>query len=318
MSRLILVPQYPTKMRYQEWWFTDLPEQFARFFNEVIVLGSAVLHGRIATGFEFAPMTASIQFEAQQINEYTSLELKKDDVLLLCDISYPGLFSSVLIHKRPSKCFAICHATSKNRYDYFHHYRYIKYPIEKATAKLFNKVFVASQYHKDKLNWPNVEVIPFPFPPFQGRSYPVRPYEIVSVARPGKQKKNISLERLVEQAFNFKIMVPDCNNWESYYEFLSKSKVLLITSNEETFGYQVIDAIKNGCIPVAPNKFSYPELILKEYLYNNYIELIEIIDNILMEQRTIIPQIKIHGMFYETIFCFLFVIFLASICRLQK
>ena len=28
MQRIIFVPQYPTPMRYQEWWFTELPWKF--------------------------------------------------------------------------------------------------------------------------------------------------------------------------------------------------------------------------------------------------------------------------------------------------
>ena len=37
--RLILALQYPTKMRYSEWWFTEFPKQFRKYFDEVIVLG---------------------------------------------------------------------------------------------------------------------------------------------------------------------------------------------------------------------------------------------------------------------------------------
>jgi hypothetical protein len=209
------------------------------------------------------------------------------------------LFANVLFHKRPDKCFAICHATSKNAYDYFEGDREIKYPIEKAIAKIFDKVFVATEYHKKKLGWPNIHTITLPFPPFPGKEG-IKQYNIVSVARPGKQKHNAHLERLVEKAFNCTIYKCTANTWEEYYDFLSKSTILLITSKEETFGYQVIDAIKNGCIPVAPNKFSYPELISINYLYNNYIELIELIDTILC-MGVPIPRLQVYDTFYGKI-----------------
>ncbi len=57
-----------------------------------------------------------------------------------------------------------------------------------------------------------------------------------------------------------------------YFDTLSSAKVLLITAREETYGYQIIDCFKygNGCVPLAPNQFSYPELLPDNYLYNRY------------------------------------------------
>jgi len=268
MARLILVPQYPTKLRYQEWWWTEFPKWFKCFMEKVIVLGQSVQDGRRGIGFEFAPTTAAIQFEAQQIKEYMELQLEKDDVLLLCDLSYPGLFANVLFHKRPKKCYAICHATSKNAYDYFAKDRENKYPVEKATAKLFDKIFVGSQYHANKLGWDNIVVHALPNPPFK----PVhrdKIYQIVNVSRPGIQKRTRRVEKFVQKRTGINILYPgEFHIWDLYYEFLAKSKVLLITSKEETYGYQVVDAILNGCIPIAPRAYSYPELLPDWCLYS--------------------------------------------------
>lgn len=296
MSRLIIVPQYPSKLRYQEWWWDVFPEQFAQYFSEILVLDGNINIGEQALSSDFAPVQQALLFETEQIKQYLHLKLKKDDVLLLNDLSFPGLFSSVLFHKRPEKCFAICHATSKNRYDYFLKVREAKYPVEKATAKLFDAIFVATEYHAKKLGWVNIVVTGLPFPPFTGASN-IKRHNIVSVARSGKQKHNADFEKNIEHAFG-KIETPVCQTWEEYYEFLGHSKILLITSNEETFGYQVLDAINNGCIPIAPNKYSYPELISKDYLYNNYIELFNLIDSILYSGMDL-PILKIRDNFYE-------------------
>lgn len=298
MGRLILVPQYPTKLRYQEWWWDMFPKRFKDYFDTVIVLGKNrnTLPG---VGSNFAPINEAIQFETQQINEFLNLELHDNDILLLNDLSFPGLFAHILYHKRPKKCFAICHATSKNRYDYFAKDRRSKYPVEKGVAKLFNKIFVASHYHKDKLGWENTSVVSLPFAPFAGRQSTIQ-YNILSVARPGKQKRNAHLERLLERALQQTIFYPSPKSWEEYYDYLSKSKILLITSNEETFGYQVLDALANGCIPVAPNRFSYPELLPSNFLYNNYIEMIELVDDILNKVPTF-PRLKVHDMFFAKV-----------------
>ena len=158
MPRLILVPQYPTKLRYQEWWFEYLPHEFLRHFDSVITLGGFIEVSNLTTedATMFSPVETALEFEALQIQQYSSLEITEKDILLLCDLSFPGLFPQVLFHKRPKKCFAICHATSLNAYDYYMKDRQIKYPIEKNTAQLFDKVFVGSQYHANKLGWKNI------------------------------------------------------------------------------------------------------------------------------------------------------------------
>lgn len=284
MGRLIIVPQYPTKMRYQEWWFREFPKQFIQHFDEVIRLGTDHEYLPPIDDSKFAPTIGAIEFELYQISRYLELELKEDDTLLLCDLSYPGLFTQVLYHKRPKKCFAICHATSLNSYDIFAQDRGTKYKVEKANSELFQKVFVASNYHAKKLGWKNIVIQPFPMPPMigQSNSYPEIP--IISVARNSIQKRSKGIEEEIRKAFRYPIFHPNCDTWEEYYQVLSNSKVMLITAKEETYGYQVVDAILNGCTPVAPNHFSYPELIPKDYLYNNIRELVTILIKSLGEE----------------------------------
>jgi hypothetical protein len=300
MARLILVPQYPTKLRYQEWWFTEFPEQFKKYFEEVIVLGENIKNTLVAEEGFFSPIDQALNLETLQIDEYMSLELRKDDILLLNDLSFPGLFAQVLFHKRPSKCFAICHATSKNAYDYYAKDRKIKYPIEKATAKLFDKIIVGSFYHKEKLGWPNIRIVRLPLPPFPGCGS-MKEFHIASVARPGIQKHNAQLERFVEKAFGLTIQKYNPTSWEDYYLFLSRARVLLITSKEETYGYQVIDAIINGCIPIVPNAFSYPELLPKNYLYNNKEELLNLISQAINNELSPSPLLNFLY-FYEQLY----------------
>jgi hypothetical protein len=42
----------------------------------------------------------------------------------------------------------------------------------------------------------------------------------------------------------------------------------VITSREETYGYQAIDSISVGTCPIAPRALSYPEILPEENLYN--------------------------------------------------
>jgi hypothetical protein len=293
-------------LRYQEWWFTEFPRRFSEYFDEVLVLGrNAALSLEKTEIGQFAPIAGSIFFETALINEYMNVKLRSDDVLLVNDLSFPGLFTNILFHKRPKKCFAICHASSKNRYDYFAKDRKIKYPTERATAKLFDKVFVASMYHRRKLNWPNVISIPFPLPPFH-REQRKKEDMIIIVARPGIQKRTTKIEKELKQS-GWEITTCDATSWEEYYQFIARATVMLITAKEETYGYQVIDALKNGCIPLAPNKFSYPELLPKDYLYNTIDELDNMIDHALNEDLKI-PDLLVSReaqLFYDNLAFFM-------------
>lgn len=301
MKRIIFVPQYPSKMRYQEWWYYKLPEEFSKRGYEVITLGDL----SECTNYDrklFSPVVTSIQYETQQIHDFLNLELYDDDILFLSDISFPGFFTNVLYHKRCKHMFAFCHATSLNWHDYFESCRYSKFLVETGFSKMFDKVFVGSDYHKKKLGWNNTVVTYLPFPPFKLPEKKSKTINIISVARSSIQKRDILLESLVEEHYGT-IFRPTCNSWSEYFNYLSMSKVLLITANEDTFGYQIIDAVLNGCIPIARGNFAYPEILPKTYLYDNTIELLQKIE-LALNGHLSVPEIKCKSQmkhFYDNI-----------------
>ena len=77
---------------------------------------------------------------------------------------------------------------------------------------------------------------------------------------------------------------------DDYYKYISESKVMIISAREETYGYQVIDAVLNNCVPIASNKFSYRDILPREYLYNNEEELYTLISKVL-EGKLSVPQL---------------------------
>jgi len=64
---------------------------------------------------------------------------------------------------------------------------------------------------------------------------------------------------------------------QEYYDELAKSKVLFSSALQETFGYALNEGLKLGCIPVCPNRLSYPEVVEndKRLLYKDTNEAIE-------------------------------------------
>lgn len=278
--RIIFVPQFPSRMRYQEWWYYELPYQFNKAGVDVHILGKEYISKEVNTFSHpdmFSPINQAIELEAEQVKEYVNMKLYDDDILFWADISFPGIFGHVLFHKRPKKMFGFCHATSLNHYDYFEQFRPYKYPIEHSLRGMMDAVFVGSKYHKAKLGWHNAKVIYLPPPPMYEFFYNNvnKTKDIISVARLSIQKVDEELESKVENNFNLKICRPISSDWNTYFYNLASSKILLITSREDTFGYQIADAILNGCIPIARNDFAYPELLPREYLYDDEDELMK-------------------------------------------
>jgi len=55
--------------------------------------------------------------------------------------------------------------------------------------------------------------------------------------------------------------------------------IVISTASQENFGISVVEAIRYGCIPLLPNRLSYPEIIPKvfhgDFLYKDQSELVE-------------------------------------------
>lgn len=67
-------------------------------------------------------------------------------------------------------------------------------------------------------------------------------------------------------------------NREDYIKFLEKSDIVVSTAVQENFGYSIVEAVKAGCVPLLPDRLSYPEIIPHEFhelvLYKNYRDLL--------------------------------------------
>lgn len=272
--RLILAPQLRVHLRYQEWWWPEFVRNLSPHFSEVVVLGELYDGvGRAEDPSHVSSAQAAMALEADQIDEYMSLDLQDSDVLLHCDISYPGIFHNVLAHKRPKRCAVFAHATAVNHLDMFEDIPW-KWTVERANMRAYDKVFVATHYHRRKIENhagffpPNITVLGgLPNPPkdiLPGRwneGFP-GPNRFGSVARNNPQKRTKEVEELLPIARH------PPTTWERYYHFLDCCRYLVVTAKEETYGYGVVDAILRGCTPIAPRAYSYPELLPDDYLYD--------------------------------------------------
>ena len=85
MPKVILVPQLRMRMRYSEWWWSEIESRLRNEFGRVITLGRPKVFD--CGDIDFDMSVAAIRFELSQIDEFMNLRLTGDEILLLMDIS---------------------------------------------------------------------------------------------------------------------------------------------------------------------------------------------------------------------------------------
>nr|WP_319395330.1 DUF3524 domain-containing protein [uncultured Desulfobacter sp.] len=66
----------------------------------------------------------------------------------------------------------------------------------------------------------------------------------------------------IEQRFDGELLVCGYQEQaEDYRKWLAKGRVVISTAIQENFGISVMEAVAHGCMPLLPNRLSYPELI---------------------------------------------------------
>ncbi len=58
-------------------------------------------------------------------------------------------------------------------------------------------------------------------------------------------------------------------SYEKYVELLCQGDIVVSTSLHEFYGISIIEAVRAGCLPVLPNRLSYPELFADKFLYSD-------------------------------------------------
>ncbi len=66
---------------------------------------------------------------------------------------------------------------------------------------------------------------------------------------------------------------------KDYRQWLSKGDIVVSTAFQENFGISVVEAVHSECLPLLPNRLSYPEIIPTEFhadvLYQNATDLVD-------------------------------------------
>jgi glycosyltransferase involved in cell wall biosynthesis len=97
-----------------------------------------------------------------------------------------------------------------------------------------------------------------------GENYQVKPKAFVAA-------KSRFGEKIVQYGF--------VESKERLHGLAEKGAVVISTANQENFGIAMVEAMRHGCLPLLPDRLSYPEILPGEfhdaYLYRDEDDLVE-------------------------------------------
>ncbi len=79
-----------------------------------------------------------------------------------------------------------------------------------------------------------------------------------------------------------------------YYKWLGRGAIIISTARQENFGIAAVEAMAHGCLPLLPNRLSYPEILPRplhsDFLYSDQAELEGKLAYLLTHQDEFEPQ----------------------------
>lgn len=83
---------------------------------------------------------------------------------------------------------------------------------------------------------------------------------------------------------------------EAYLSWLKKGAVVVSCANQENFGIAVVEAVRYGCVPLLPDRLSYPEIMPKDLhpriLYRTKEDLVKKLEGRLLNYQNYLPMQK--------------------------
>lgn len=301
------VPIEKYEERYTEQWSRWFPAAYSVLGLDFVNVEGESITAKVESG-SVLDCYGTNYYKASQLQKLILLiregKINDGDTIFFHDLWFPGIEAIQYIRditKKEFKIWGILHAGTWDRHDFTTlngMRKWGKY-VEKGWLEFFDKVFLGSEFHKqiilkrcnrkvaEKLV---VSGIPFEYKEVQRKQK--KENIVVFPHRLNKEKQPWLFDNLAEK---LKKHFPDwqfiktkevCKNKEEYYQLLGRSKLAVSFAKQETFGYAMLEAVANGCIPIVPDKLSYATMPIYEgYRFKNLSAMIKYLKKELKEPR---------------------------------
>jgi glycosyltransferase involved in cell wall biosynthesis len=295
MERLIFVPLERMSNRYTDQWYNWFDEQIYIPHTTIEEKGKAA---KVGSG-SYVDTIRTTKHKISQLNWLTSAIAEGwSGTIFFMDLWFPGIETIAYLRdnlKRAIRIEGIFHGGSWDKWDFISQNNCTPWArhAEMSWIKMVDRIYVGSNFHKkmisDTMNLKHKEkskIIKVRFPcwlpddserkKYERENYVLFPHRLT----PEKGVKFFNrlekdLKRLKISAKCIKTLEV-CKTKQEFYNLLLKSKVVVSFAEQETFGISMLEGLNAGCIPVAPNRLSYPETLGGKIdnfpLFNNYEE----------------------------------------------
>jgi len=298
---IINIPIEPLDKRYTIQWNSWFKDQLQRDFTRgVITIDDIPSSGKIESG-SFLDTVDTNRYKTKQLLRIIEiLENYNNEeplVLFFHDIWFPGM--AVIGYIRDGLGYdklKICGCLHSGGYDATdfirqQHMNPWTDHVEKGWfSGLVDKIYVATHFHKDVVDKyfdlpdDKVEITGFPLysPQTEKRKSSTGMKTLVFPHRLVPEKRPEIFDQLAahfkDEDWNWvKTMEYDFSKPE-YYRVLVNSDIAISAADHENWGIGMQEATLCGAIPLVPNRLSYPELFLPEFIYKDFDQLIYLIE----------------------------------------
>lgn len=304
MKTIYIVALEPIDTRYTGQWFTSIPNALNQIIGDktldyrvVQITGKARNDTGTTTG-AFLNFAATNIWKSEQVIEISKLfstnQIKPGDKFLFTDAWNPGLLQVKYMSQLldiPVEIHSIWHAGSYDPNDFLGRKIEDKrwsYSVERAFYHASDFVYMATNYHIDLFKkiltiydkeWQNTDKFVLSGQPHDLLVESLSSYKNL-------EKKNIILfphrvaaEKQVDIFKDLAEAIPEyefvvCQEQkltkDQYHQLLGEAKVVFSANLQETLGISAMEGVLVDTIPMLPNRLSYSEMYLSEFLYPSY------------------------------------------------
>lgn len=327
MKKVWLLPLEKYEERYTEQWYRWFPYGLKKNKIPFSIVKGKSLTSKIKTGKVLDVYGTNFYKVTQLENLIILLEagkIKDNDIIFATDLWYPGIEILQYIKdmtRNKVRIVGILHAGTWDKKDFTYQVGMARWGrhLERSWLEIFDKVFLGSEFHKKMIlntfkgldkNKFVVRGIPFNYK----EAVRVRKKEniIVFPHRLDVEKRPDKFDKLKKdlKGSKWKLIKTKevCKTKNDYYKLLGKSKIAVSFAEQETFGFAMLEAMANGCMPLVPNRLSYKTMDiydgLRYYSYKNLLERIKEYDErkYFFNLNQFLPEVLIKK-YYEDLSC---------------